>query len=387
MGKQKKVTVSVPINIALIKYWGKRDEELMLPLNDSVSLSIDELRATTTISLVTDAAADSVCINGKEVDLGKQSRFARCFNEVRRLARKRKLDDADGDKTAPSIDGVKFVINSETNFPIEAGLASSAAGFAALAFAFGRLFHLDDTTVVRIARLGSGSACRSVLSGFVHWRAGAAADGSDCDCISLASADHWPELRAVVAVTSGDSKAMGSTRGMENTVETSTLLKHRVSNVVPDRVVRLRHAISSRDFATLANITMRDSNQLHSVCLDTHPPLMYLNEASWHLIGLVHALNDHFGATRVAYTFDAGPNCCLFAEVDFIPTLLACLLKYCPSSGSPTKILEKLDKSTAESAYLGRDSLFDLKSISAMTDAVQYLVVSTVGSGPKVVDM
>ncbi|KHN75662.1 Diphosphomevalonate decarboxylase [Toxocara canis] len=404
----QQVTVIAPINIALIKYWGKRDEDLVLPLNDSVSLNVDDLYAKTRIRTGASIHEDSVAVNGRAVDLSKPNRFSSCFAEVRRISRKRLMND-DGDTQENPACFQKFeasfstvllqaTVVSETNFPVEAGLASSAAGFAAVAFALGHLYKLKNDEIIRIARLGSGSACRSMLGGFVHWKAGTRVDGSDCCCevvsetnfpveAGLASsaagfaavafalghlyklkndeviriarlgkwccacrsmlggfvhwkagtrvdgsdcccevvapAEHWSTLCAIIVVTSRDSKHTSSTDGMRRSVQTSQLLSFRAKEVVPGRVSRLLKAIASKDFEQLATITMSESNQLHAICMDTMPPLKYMNGNSWRLVRLVEALNAHSGCKRVAYTFDAGPNCCLFVETHFVPTVVS----------------------------------------------------------------
>ncbi|VDK19438.1 unnamed protein product, partial [Anisakis simplex] len=159
------------------------------------------------------------------------------FQEVRRIIRKRSIK-GNGDTQSDKRCFHKFEISSETNFPIEAGLASSAAGFAAIAFAFGHLYKLSNDLVLQIARLGSGSACRSLYEGFVHWKVGRSSDGSDCTCETIAPADKWNSLRALILVTSSKSKHIGSTKGMQRSVETSQLLKYRVEEIVPKRVTR-----------------------------------------------------------------------------------------------------------------------------------------------------
>ncbi|VDK54075.1 unnamed protein product, partial [Cylicostephanus goldi] len=166
-----------------------------------------------------------------------------------------------------------FEISSSTNFPVAAGLASSAAGFAAIAIGIGRLFNLSITEVSTLARLGSGSACRSVSGGLVEWCAGS--DPSGCDCITkqVFPETWWPELRAVILILDDAEKEVGSSIGMRRTVETSELLKYRAESVVPDRIRRLTAAFKTRNFEEFARITMADSNQLHAVCLDSFPPL------------------------------------------------------------------------------------------------------------------
>uniref|UniRef100_A0A915DKS5 Diphosphomevalonate decarboxylase n=1 Tax=Ditylenchus dipsaci TaxID=166011 RepID=A0A915DKS5_9BILA len=245
------VKIEAPINIALIKYWGKRNEDLILPLNDSISLSINQLTATTTISFGRHILQDSVMLNGKVVQEGGTgfTRFRRVFQEVRRLTM-RKRSYAGCLKpimTNDQLDSWHIKIVSETNFPVAAGLASSAAGFAAIAYGLGQIFQLPEREITRLARIGSGSACRSIKGGFVHWKAGQSeVDDSDCFCETIAPASHWPDLRALIIVINEAEKKVGSSQGMRNTIQTSSLLQTRVQELVPQRVKDLTEAIKSR---------------------------------------------------------------------------------------------------------------------------------------------
>uniref|UniRef100_A0A1I8B017 GHMP_kinases_N domain-containing protein n=1 Tax=Meloidogyne hapla TaxID=6305 RepID=A0A1I8B017_MELHA len=174
MTNYSSITVQAPMNIALIKYWGKKNKDLIIPLNDSISLTINSLCAITKISIDSNLENDLVIINGQKEN---NSRFERVFNEVRNIGRER---NSNGELLN---ENKYFKIESTTNFPIAAGLASSAAGFAAISFGLCSLFKLNDLKeIIRIARIGSGSACRSILSGFVHWKAGNS-DKNDLECV------------------------------------------------------------------------------------------------------------------------------------------------------------------------------------------------------------
>ncbi|KAJ2005684.1 diphosphomevalonate decarboxylase, partial [Coemansia thaxteri] len=216
------------------------------------------------------------------------------------------------------------------NFPTAAGLASSASGYAALVSALGVLFDLPESTsdLSRVARVGSGSACRSMFGGFVAWQAGVSNDGHDSFAVQVAGHNHWPELQALILVASDKKKAISSTAGMQTTVETSELFAERVRTVVPKRMDAMQRAIAERDFAAFAEITMRDSNQFHAVCLDTYPPISYMNDTSRSIVGLVHAFNDARGRIAAAYTYDAGPNAVIYALKDDMRHLVE-LFTYC----------------------------------------------------------
>ncbi len=174
---------------------------------------------------------------------------------------------------------------------------------------------------------------------------------------------------------------------MQLTVETSALYRERVKSCVPERIEQLRSAIEGNDFAKFGEIVMKESNQLHAVCLDTWPPLVYLNDASHHLIRLVTSYNKMCGEIQVAYTFDAGPNCCLILEEESLKDFLPYLCYYCKPkefSGSKEKFILGLDEEEILKG-LGDEVGRDLEGIHVFQDSVQYLVISQVGGGPSIV--
>lgn len=204
---------------------------------------------------------------------------------------------------------------SSNNFPTAAGLASSAAGFAALVRAIADLYQLPQspTELSLIARQGSGSACRSLLGGYVAWDHGTQDNGLDSVARLVAPRSHWPEMRALILVVSAAKKGVSSTTGMQTTVQTSSLFQTRADTVVPARMRAMETAIAARDFDAFARITMRDSNGFHATCLDTDPPIFYLNDVSRAAIRAVEALNASSRAGLLAaYTFDAGPNAVIY---------------------------------------------------------------------------
>ena len=203
---------------------------------------------------------------------------------------------------------------SSNNFPTAAGLASSAAGFAALIRAIADLYELpqDPTTLSLIARQGSGSACRSLLGGYVAWDHGVEADGSDSKARLVAPKSHWPSVRALILVVSAEKKDVSSTAGMQTTVQTSQLFKTRAETVVPAAMKEMEKAIADKDFEAFAKVTMRDTNSFHATCLDTSPPIFYMNDISRAAIRAVESINARAGRIVAAYTFDAGPNAVIY---------------------------------------------------------------------------
>lgn len=227
-------------------------------------------------------------------------------------------------------------ICSINNFPTAAGLASSAAGYACLAYSIGQVLEVTDVkTLSIISRLGSGSACRSLYGGFVQWITSNKSEESYAK--QIVDEFYWPEMRIIVLVVNDAQKDTSSTAGMQLTVKTSTLFQHRISNVVPGRVEEMKKAIKDKNFHQFAEITMKDSNQFHACCQDTYPPIRYMNDLSWSIVRMVHKLNDFYGTNRFAYTYDAGPNACIYLLKDDVDEFLNLVNHLYPNSANDYK--------------------------------------------------
>ncbi|XP_037293018.1 diphosphomevalonate decarboxylase [Manduca sexta] len=363
-------TVIAPVNIAVIKYWGKRDEELILPLNDSVSATLDTsvMCAKTSVCARPDFNEDEIWLNGKKESFSNP-RLQNCLREIKsRATAEKTVDD--------TFLSWKVHVCSQNNFPTAAGLASSAAGYACLVTALAKLYKVKSD-VSSIARLGSGSACRSVYGGFVRWHAGTNPDGSDSIATQIADAKHWPEMRALILVVGESKKKVSSTKGMRVSMATSDLIKHRVEYCVPKRTEEIIKAIKEKNFAQFAEITMKDSNQFHSICLDSYPPFVYMTDVSHYIVELVHKYNDFCGEPKVAYTFDAGPNACLYLLEDEVPTVIS-LIKHAFPSSTPDRFITGLD---IEEGSLSSEVLNNLAQPQAK-DLIKYVIHTKVGEGP-----
>lgn len=390
-------TAQTPTNIAVIKYWGKRDESLILPVNDSISVTLDpdHLCTTTTVAVSPSFEQDRMWLNGKEISLSG-ARYQKCLKEIR--SRANDVEDKEkGIKIAKEdLQKLHVHIASYNNFPTAAGLASSAAGFACLVFALAKLMNLkeDQSKLSAIARQGSGSACRSLYGGFVKWIMGKKDDGSDSLAVQLADEKHWDDLFIVIAVVSSRQKETSSTTGMRDTVETSLLLQHRAKEVVPKRIVKMEEAIQNRDFASFAQLTCTDSNQFHAVCLDTCPPIFYMNDTSHRIISCVEKWNRSEEAPQVAYTFDAGPNAVMIARSrKTAALLLQRLLYYFPPSADTNMDSYVIgDKSILKDA--GIQGINDIEALSPPPEIkdkvpaqrnggeVSYFICTRPGKGP-----
>ncbi|MGC8857443.1 MAG: diphosphomevalonate decarboxylase, partial [Anaerolineae bacterium] len=284
-------------NIAFIKYWGNRDQALRLPANGSLSMNLDGLFTRTTVSFQPSLPFDELIINGREVTGKGLERVSTILDEVRRRA---------------GIDARAEVI-SENNFPAGAGIASSAAAFAALALAASRAAALEwsERELSILARHGSGSACRSVPAGFVEWFAGESDETSYA--ISIASPDHW-DLVDCVTLLSTEHKATGSTEG-HALADTSPLQAARLADA-PRRLDVCRRAILQRDFEALAEIVELDSDMMHAVMMTSRPSLFYWQPATLTVMNMVRRWRKE--GLPVFYTVDAGPNVHVLTLASFV---------------------------------------------------------------------
>lgn len=366
------VTVVAPVNIAVIKYWGKRDEELILPLNDSVSATLDTsiMCAKTSVCAKPEFTEDVIWLNGKKESFNSP-RLQNCLREMKsRAAVEKSVKD--------EFLQWKVHVCSENNFPTAAGLASSAAGYACLVTALAKLYRVKSD-VSSIARLGSGSACRSVYGGFVRWHAGTNPDGSDSIASQIENESHWPEMRALILVAGDTKKKTSSTTGMKAAVLTSELLKHRIKYCVPQRTEEIIQAIRQRDFPKFAEITMKDSNQFHAVCLDSYPPCVYMTDVSHLVSHVIHKFNEISGSIKVAYTFDAGPNACLYLLEKDIPQVISLIRHIFPSS-NPDKFVTGL-----QSKEQVLSPIFVDICEPQTQDLIKYVIHTKVGEGPTLI--
>ncbi len=275
-----------PVNIALIKYFGKRREKFNLPLTSSLSISLDAYtRTTLTLS---DMINDNIILNGSE--LCPESSF---FKRVCQFL----------DPFRPK--GLRFHIETYNDLPTGAGLASSASGFAALVLALNDLFGwglpLKDISI--LARIGSGSACRSIFNGFVLWNKGRLVDGMDSYAHSIAPA--WPDLRLGVVVVNKNEKHTSSRDGMNHTIATSPFVEGWCK-VVDQDLKNIQMAIHQHHFESLGQISEYNAIGMHTMIMSSRPFYTYFQNKTWDTFDKVRSLRES-GIPCYA-TIDAGPN-------------------------------------------------------------------------------
>ncbi|NXJ50789.1 MVD1 decarboxylase, partial [Spizaetus tyrannus] len=253
------VTCTAPVNIAVIKYWGKRDNDLILPINSSLSVTLhqDQLKTTTTAAASRDFAEDRLWLNGEEADVG-HPRLQACLREVK-----------------------------------------------------------------------PKGGCRRIG----------------------VTATHLPR-------------------------------QHRAEVVVPERLALMMRHIRERDFEGFGQLAMRDSNQFHATCLDTFPPIFYLNDLSRHIIALAHRFNAHHGRTKVAYTFDAGPNAVIFTLADTVAEFVEVVRRSFPPAANGDQFVRGLPVGSASLP----EELLAAVVTEPVPGAVRYILHTKPGPGPQLVD-
>lgn len=274
-------------NIAFIKYWGNRDDNLRLPQNGSVSMNLAGLHTHTRVSFDPAFTSDSFTLNHLVQTGASLARVSAFLNLVREKAAKPWYAQ----------------VESANNFPTGAGIASSAAAFAALALAAASALGLElsEAQLSALARKGSGSACRSIPSGYVEWLPGSSDE--DSYAVTLAPPSHW-DLVDCIAVMKDTHKVTGSSEGHQ-IANTSPLQAARVSGA-PDRLQRCRQALLARDFDALAAVVELDSNLMHAVMMTSNPALFYWEPASVEIMKAVPGWRRE--GLAACYTLDAGPN-------------------------------------------------------------------------------
>jgi diphosphomevalonate decarboxylase len=302
--QQERGEAFAPSNIALCKYWGKRDNQLNLPVTNSLSIGLNNKGAKTTISVI-EGPEDCVIVNKQAVP--QDAHFAQALKVYLDLFR-----------AGPD---THFRIETEVNIPIAAGLASSACGFAAVIRALNNLYNweLEDTMLSVLARLGSGSASRSLWHGFVEWQRGECAEGLDSHGVPLAT--KWPEFRIGLVILESAQKKQSSRHAMENTVRTSPFYKAWPSVVSEDLGIAKR-AILDHDFRTLGAVSEANALAMHALMLTARPSIMYTTEQTLKFQNQVWTARD--AGLSLYFTQDAGPNLKLLfleKELDAVMTL------------------------------------------------------------------
>ncbi len=285
-----RVTAKANSNIALIKYWGKRDASLNLPAVGSISVTLDGLSTQTSVWFKTGLGKDRLLLNGTEESGLALDRVSRFLNIIRMRAGT----------------SLKAFVESSNNFPTAAGLASSASAFAALAVASSKAagLTLTEAELSELSRRGSGSAARSIFGGFVEMHRGEKPDGSDSIAEPLADKAFW-DLRLLIAVTSEKAKTTDSTSGMTQSKASSPYYPVWVDTAEAD-LAEMRSVLLAKDFQKVGEISEYSCLKMHALAQSGRPGVVYWNGAT---VKVMHAVRElRQSGIPVYFTIDAGPQ-------------------------------------------------------------------------------
>lgn len=297
-----KETAIAPSNIAFTKYWGRKDEVLRLPENGSVSMCLSNLLTTTTVEFSPDYTKDEITINGGGIEEGEATRIIKHLDRVRKLANTNQ----------------KAKVFSNNNFPSGTGLSSSASGFAALTLAASKAagLNLSEKELSILARQGSGSACRSIPSGFVEWLDGDTSDTSYA--IQIFPPDHWA-IADVVAVVSEGKKEVSTSVGQQSATS-SPFMKVRLERM-KEKNELVKKLIAEKNFQEFGELLEAEALELHSIMLTQRPALIYWTPGTLRIMKLVSHWRTE--GIPVYFTINTGQDIHLICEAENIDKVQA----------------------------------------------------------------
>ncbi len=294
-----KATAQAPSNIAFVKYWGKINDELTLPANSSISMNLAQLHTTTTVDFSEEYAQDLVEIQffNEQLEIVQGLKKQRVIDQLDRL---RKLANTN----------MRARVRSINNFPAESGIASSASAFAALTTAACAALQLKVSTreLSILTRLGgSGSATRSIESGYVEWKKSNESEKSYA--VQLAPHNHW-DLTDVILIVSTQSKKTSSLEG-HDAANSSPYYQARLAEL-PARLKIIRKAIREKNISMLGVELEKEAISLHVAAMTSVPAIFYWESSTISAIKDLFSLRE--SGVEAYFTMDAGPNVHIICE-------------------------------------------------------------------------
>lgn len=295
---KNKVSARAHTNIALIKYWGKQDKDLIIPYNSSLSLTLEHFYTDTTVTFDDTLSEDIFFLNDEQKNDQKVSHF---LDIVRNKAQK----------------NIFARVESTNHVPTSAGLASSASAYAALALAASSAIGLELTKreLSRLARRGSGSASRSIFGGLVEWEKGH--NDEDSFAMPIEETVDW-DIQMIAIMINSNQKEVDSRSGMQHSVDTSPFYHEWVRSSEHD-LIEMKKAISEKNLDKVGQIAENNAMKMHATTLSANPSFTYFNPDSIRAMDAVKALRK--SGITCYFTMDAGPNVkiiCSKAETPYI---------------------------------------------------------------------
>jgi diphosphomevalonate decarboxylase len=302
--EHKSVEAIACANIALVKYWGKRDHILNLPAVGSISITLNALQTKTKVIFRPDLEEDILRINDQNAAHHQQQRVKNFLDIIRNNYKV----------------GHFAEVSSINNFPTGAGLASSASAFAAISLASTSALglNLSKSQLSVLARRGSGSAARSIYGGFVEMKTGRDRQGNDDYAIQLENENYW-DLRVIILITAKEQKSIGSTAAMNSCAATSAYYKPWVDSSVFD-LDEMRNAIQKKDLEKLGEVAELSALKMHALTFSAKPPIIYWNPATIQLIHMIQKLRRE--GIPAYFTIDAGPQIKVITLPEYVSKLI-----------------------------------------------------------------
>ena len=308
-----KATAIAPSNIAFIKYWGKKNEDLRLPENGSISMNLSGLRTTTTVEFNPDFTRDLILLRHS----GKRGTSASRISMVQRDSGLARMTSLEIQRVVEHLNRIRSLaelnyrakVVSKNNFPTGTGLSSSASGFAALTLAasYAAGLSLSEKELSTLARLGSGSACRSIPDGFVEWLPGETNETSYS--VSLYPPDYW-NIVDVVAIVSKNKKETPTTEG-QKLARSSPFLRVRLERI-KEKIILIKKYMQEKNFSAFGELLEQEALELHAIMLTSNPPLIYWLPAT---IGVMHAVQKwRKDGLEVYFTVNTGQDIHLICQ-------------------------------------------------------------------------
>ena len=328
-------------NIALIKYWGKENKELFIPMNSSLSLTLEAFYTDTKVELTDALTEDEFYLNGAKQDEAATAKITRFLDLFRAET---------GDTRRARVESLNFV-------PTAAGLASSASAFAALAGAMNEAtsLHMPAQKLSTYARRGSGSATRSLFGGFVEWNKGDSNENS----MAIPVDDAKFDIGMIIIVVSAAEKKISSRAGMELTVSTSPFYEGWVTSAATD-LADIKEAIKDRDIHRIGSIAEFNGMKMHATMLASNPPFCYFEPESIIAQQTIRTIREERGIPAY-FTMDAGPNVKVICKASDIPAILEELGKVFPSEkliptlpGEGIRLLTEDEWNASRDAFEGK---------------------------------
>lgn len=296
-----KATAVAHPNIAFVKYWGRKDEVLRLPTNGSISMNLDGLTTTTTVDFSPNYKEDSILID-------EENKFEEAERVIKHLDKIRKLADV----------SLRGKVVSQNNFPSSTGLSSSASGFAALTVAGVKALGLElsEKELSILARQGSGSACRSIPSGFVEWKD--ADTSEDSYAYTLFPLDYW-DIVDIVAVVSTEKKEVPTSEG-QKFAHTSPFFTVRASHM-EEKIQEIKKNIEEKRFEEFGELVEEEALEMHAVMITSRPSLLYWSQGTLKMMKLVKKWRKE--GTPLYFTINTGQDIHLLCERKNVDTIVA----------------------------------------------------------------